>query len=307
MKIFKIFLVVILAGALLYVFRVPIFIFSARVQSQILPCRQPIPYSIGSFDAKFGISEENFLSAAKEAEDIWEKPFGKDFFAFTPNGYLKIHLIYDYRQEATNKLGSLGLSVENTKSSYDNLKVNYDELDASYKRDKALYESRFQDFKTDRASYETEVDMWNKRGGAPKDVYDRLRASRESLDRELDALNQLRASLNISIENLNALATTLNRVAASLNLNVARYNEVGQSRGDEFEEGIYSRSLTEEKIDIYEYSTQSELIRVLAHELGHALGLPHVEDADSIMYRLNESSNEKLTADDLAALKIRCS
>ena len=77
--------------------------------SRSAPCEQSIMYTIGTFDGRFGLSRQTFLSVIKEAETIWEKPVGKDLFAYADDGSLKINLIYDYRQQATSKLKSLGI------------------------------------------------------------------------------------------------------------------------------------------------------------------------------------------------------
>lgn len=77
--------------------------------------------------------------------------------------------------------------------------------------------------------------------------------------------------------------------------------------GKEFDEGEYVNSLGSEEINVYEYnSSHAKLVRILAHELGHALGLGHVKDPDSIMYELNDSANLHITRDDYDELNRAC-
>ncbi|TSC70329.1 MAG: peptidase M10A and M12B matrixin and adamalysin [Parcubacteria group bacterium Gr01-1014_46] len=274
--------------------------------TRYFPCRTPISYSIGSFDKKFGVSEKDFLGALEDAEDIWEKTINKDLFKHVAEGSLKVNLIYDVRQDTTLQLKNMGVVVENTRGSYDSMKLRYDSLIAQYNEEKRIFESRLADFEVRKRAYDVEVTAVNKRGGANKETFNRLNTEKNYLNQEIIYINQLQANLNQKAENINALTTTLNQLATNLNLNVKKFNTIGSSLGGEFEEGTYSSDVNGQRIDIYQFENRSKLVRVLAHELGHALGLEHLEDSKAIMYRLNNGYNEKATASDILQLKNLC-
>lgn len=277
-----------------------------KYQSIYAPCDKPITYTLGRFDNQFGLSKQSFLSAVKDAEAIWERSINRELFTNTPNGDLQINLIYDYRQQATNKLKSLGIVVEENQASYNELKARYDTLNKTYLQTKADYNTRVASFNQKQDAYNQTIQYWNKQGGAPKTEYELLQAEGAALQAELADIKKLESSMNEYVDEINSLVVVLNRLAAALNLNVGKYNTITVSRGEEFTEGDYQNNNGEQKIDIYEFSNRDKLVRVLAHELGHALGLPHIDDPKAIMYKLNISNNEKLTKSDLDQLKMRC-
>ena len=269
-------------------------------------CQTPIYYSLGQIDKHFKLSAGQIRQAVDQAAGIWSAPEGKPLFSYATSGDLKLNFIYDYRQSATDKMNQLGIVVDNDQQSYDRVRAKYGAVQSQYEAQQAALNQLIGAFKSEQAGYDAQVAKWNQSGGAPAAVYAQLQQTGADLAAQQQQISRQAAAVNASVDDLNALATTLNSLANTLNLNVKKYNNIGSQAGEQFQEGLYRESATSTEIDIYEYKSQQQLVRLLAHELGHALGFSHTSGTSDIMYYLNDSKNDKLTAADLAQLKAKC-
>ena len=215
-------------------------------------------------------------------------------------------IIYDYRQQATDQLKKMGLSIDSQQDTYNQLKSEHDSRKAQVNQTKAVLQADQAAFQARLDSYNQEVASWNAQGGAPTSIHERLQREKQALDSEAASLSQRGQQLNEEINDLNAVVTVLNRVAANLNLEASQYNQTAASRGEKFQEGEYQRQADQSAINIYEFENQEMLKRVLMHEFGHAIGLDHLPDETAVMYELNSGSVAELSESDRQAIRNRC-
>lgn len=304
---------------------------SRAVLSRVIPalddsCRFPLSYRAGTLDPSFHFSETELLSAIHEAEALWETGLDRDLFVERADAdAIPFNLVFDDRQAQTDSLKEASSDIESQKSAYEALRADYESSRKEFDRKQSAYDTRVTQYEqklreyerrvakyNDRfQSYEQLVAQWNAQGGAPPDEYDELEDERKSLKKESSMIGEERNSLNnekASLEKdfgvLNALsgqvnttAGSLNRMASALNLTVDSYNQVYGMR-EEFTTGLYTKDASGARIDVFQFYNHADLVLILAHEMGHALGIGHATESESIMYPSVGEQKPVLTEED---------
>lgn len=245
------------------------------------PCDTPIIYRVGTIDSRFNITREDFLTNIREAEDIWNSSYPKNLFSYDPKGELSISLVYDKRQLLNIQIGELNRDLTDKKN--------------TITPETEEYKKRSIDFYKKLSALNEEIDYWNSQGGADPETYKKLKDDQEGLRKEAEELNKIAASLNQSTGQFNSKIQELNKT-------VSQFNEELKYKP---EEGIYISDENGERIIVYFNISKDELVHTLAHEMGHALGIAHIEDAASIMYP-QTTEVKTLSNNDLVALNEVC-
>lgn len=273
---------------------------------EVMPCQIPIAYSIGTIDPRFGLSEADVKAAVADAEALWEREVAQELFVYDENADFKINFKYDDRQATTNAAQNLSDVLEDRKGMSEEVSAAYQEKLTVYESEKATYEAQVEAYERRVNAYEADVEKWNTAGGAPQGEYERLNKEQQALEAEERSLNREAARLNALVAELNALGEEGNELVENYNNTVEIYNtRFGHDHEEEFTQGDFQG----DSINIYEYRDEEELILVLAHEFGHAIGIGHVEGGTSLMHYLMEDQTlaEGVSEEDIAALSYTCS
>jgi hypothetical protein len=263
---------------------------------------QPFPkgYALGTFDERFGIGKERFLQIVEQAKKVWENAAGKELFQYKKDGFMRVNLVFDWRQESLLKAKEQRAKLDESGTSFDMLKADYETKAAAVEREQSAYEESAQAYKTHLDEYNTRVTHWNNGENRTEGEAQFLESRKKDLDKELALVEQKRVSLKTNIDDLNALGERISTLAKKYNLEVEMFNGTYVNQR-EFEKGIFDGR----NIDIYEFDKEEDLKVALVHEFGHALGIEHVDNPRSIMYRKLAAQNINdihLTSEDLTQL-----
>jgi hypothetical protein len=254
-------------------------------------CETAIPYRIGTVDPRFGISAEQLRKAAIEAATTWDSPSHPALFAYDPNAELTINLVFDWRQQTTQT----GLAeVERVKA----LQASLETMEATLGPRRVSFERSEKEFSRRLAQHNARVERWNRSRGA-SGSREQILVEEQSLMQRQRVLIRERDRLNREIERHNGIVNDLNGRIERLKRDVMS--------GRSFEKGLYSTPRGKPRIDIFQFEAVADLVLTLAHEFGHALGLPHGSDPKSLMFPYLISQKRALSVEDQRLLKAYCS
>lgn len=270
------------------------------------PCQEPLTYRIGHIDEKFGITSSEFSLAVRKAAAIWGEPLSRELFREDPQGKIEISLIYDYRQETADKLKKIHFKIDDTKDTIEEKRMRYESLKSEYEQKRSVLENDLSAYNARVNAFNAEMESWNRQGGVSPTQHSRLMSEKRELDSHRESFRIRQEEAKKLADEVSAITAAINEDVSSHNQDVDQYRDVGSRLAGEFQEGYFESKDGKQSIRIYHYDNEAKLIRLLVHELGHALGLDHIDNPDAIMYRVNKYDTADLIADDITALKARC-
>lgn len=279
---------------------------SPQISREVTP-RFPLRWHIGEIDPRFGISDTEVRAAVEKAANLWEQAAGRQLFQYEEAFGFPVSLVFDERQELLTAAAADERNLATMKRSVAELKRNSEAAARTFRAQSKELDNAIDRYNTRLEDYNRRVAQINSEGGATETMSDLLEAEKVSLAEE-------RGRLRIAEEDREQQRQRLNEVVDRYNTEVTAYNQaVGQ-----YNRRVVGRTAEQigectrvgervQEVKIFAFESKDHLARVLAHELGHALGLGHVDGDGALMSAVEGGAKAthtlKLTSRDEVELK----
>jgi hypothetical protein len=255
--------------------------------SKTPPCSQPLRYTIGSIDSRFSISKSELNDAVNAAARTWnsgtDMPLLEERSGDPIRGDIVIQLVYDDRQERTDRELRFRERIRSQQIRLDRQQLQHDK-----KRD--LFDQRseeYREFAAQTFQQLNELNSWveekNKSGGFVGTDLEQFNSRKQDVENAQEKVRQKQQELDQLARSINSEMDELNEKFDVHNKMIDQYNN--EFAGDlRFAKATFQKTTDGGVVTVNQFMNKKELVLILAHELGHAMGISHLRQPESIMY-----------------------
>jgi len=258
-------------------------------------CRMSLSYTIGEIDPRFSLAEQDVKRLMDRAVMLWAGALDHLEVDSNASDGIVVQFIYDERQAMTDNERGVQDRLQSRESEINVLGQAYEQMLTEF--DTRSMEHRvFSESLLQRIDQLNEwVNNQNEAGGFTDEDVVHFESEKAAIEQLQQQEAHKREELEKMASEINAAMDQFNRKIDENNRLVDLYNEEFAG-GSRFTSGNYEWKGDHRTITVYHFRNEPELILVLAHELGHALGMSHVSNPGSIMY---ETMAEQLLSEQL--------